>query len=170
MRAYVGGGSRKAPPEILALMERAASRLAQRGLILRSGGAEGADEAFLRGAVAGGGRVGLYLPWPGFRHLSGVLAEPLPEAFAVATAHHPAWEKLSPGVRAPMARNVHVLLGPRLDAPARFFLCWTPRGQAVGGTGHAIRVAQAQGIPVVNLAEGRKALEEIALLLQGPNP
>lgn len=95
------------------------------------------------------------------------MERPIAQAYRIAQAYHPAWERLSPGVRALMARNVHVLLGADLDSPATFFLCWTPGGETVGGTGHAIRVALAHGIPVVNLATGRRALEEIANLLEG---
>ena len=158
---YAAGGSRKAPPDVLLLMRRVASRLAQRGLLLRTGGAEGADRAAQEGALAQGGDVELYLPWPGFGGLKGALERPRSEAY------HPAWERLSPGVRALMARNVHVLLGSDLRSPAAFFVCWTPGGETVGGTGHAIRVASAYGIPVVNLAHGRRSLEEIANLLEG---
>lgn len=132
---------------------------------MRTGGAEGADRAAQEGALAQGGEVELYLPWPGFGGLKGVLERPRSEAYRIAAYHHPAWERLSPGVRALMARNVHVLLGADLGGPAAFFLCWTPGGEVVGGTGHAIRVALAHGIPVVNLAHGRRSLEEIANLL-----
>lgn len=162
VRVYAGGGSRRTPPEVLALMERVALRLAELGFLLRTGGAEGADEAFLRGCLRGGGEAEVYLPWPGFRRHKGTLQRPLPEAFELAAQRHPAWERLSPSVQALMARNVHVLLGPNLDTPARFFVCWTPGGETVGGTGHALRVALAHGIPVANLAEGRKALQRIA--------
>lgn len=53
---YAAGGSRKAPPDVLLLMRRVASRLAQRGLLLRTGGAEGADRAAQEGALAQGER------------------------------------------------------------------------------------------------------------------
>ena len=133
---------------------------------MRTGGAEGADRAAQEGALAQGGEVELYLPWPGFGGgLKGVLERPRSEAYRIAAYHHPAWERLSPGVRALMARNVHVVRGADLGSPAAFFLCWTPGGEVVGGTGHAIRVALAHGIPVVNLAHGRRSLEEIANLL-----
>lgn len=56
--AYVGGGSRKTPPEILALVAEED---------------EGADEAFLRG-VAGGRRVELCPPWPRLRLSPGAQA------------------------------------------------------------------------------------------------
>src|SRR3546814_11173189 len=43
------------------------------------------------------------------------------------------------------------VLGPKLDKPARFLLPWTVDGGATGGTGQAIRIGHALGIPVLNL-------------------
>ena len=56
-----------------------------------------------------------------------------------------------PGSRTYNARNVMVLLGPQLSAPRERFVVWTPGGLDVGGTGHAIRVANHYGIEVRNL-------------------
>ena len=49
-RSYAGIGSRKTPPHVLAAMTQIAEALAERGYILRSGGAGGADSAFEKGA------------------------------------------------------------------------------------------------------------------------
>lgn len=62
-----------------------------------------------------------------------------------------------------MTRNVFQVLGPDLDARARFILCWTPDGccswrkrtKASGGTGHAIALASLAGVPVFNLQLGK---------------
>ena len=48
--------------------------------------------------------------------------------------------------------------------------CWTPGGEAVGGTATAIKVATAHGIPVFNLHNptplfGSTVLEEIHALV-----
>jgi hypothetical protein len=67
MAAYAGIGSRRTPPEILSLMRQTAAALAARGYTLRTGGAGGADQAFLEGAGGPLGQVELFLPWPGFR-------------------------------------------------------------------------------------------------------
>ena len=48
-RFYTGIGARRTPPEVLALMTRAAFALLKRGYVLRSGHAIGADSAFERG-------------------------------------------------------------------------------------------------------------------------
>lgn len=37
--------------------------------------------------------------------------------------------------------------------PVKFVACWTPGGEVVGGTGHALRVAKAHGVPIRNLGD-----------------
>jgi predicted Rossmann-fold nucleotide-binding protein len=114
---YAGIGNRKTPPEGQRLAVRVGRRLAELGWILRTGGAPGADQAFLQGARAGRGRVELFLPWPryeGFGPEPGVYPAPVPEAFALAAEIHPVWERLSQTVRTLHARNVHQILGPSL--------------------------------------------------------
>jgi hypothetical protein len=158
--AYAGIGSRETPPALLALMARVAAQLATQRWVLRTGLAGGADQAFYRGAVAGG-TVELYLPWPSFEasaRLSGprelALGQPSQAAYELASRFHPAWAKLRSGARRLHARNCHQVLGVDLATPAKFVLCWTPdgsldgSGRRVGGTGQALRVAHHHGVPV----------------------
>lgn len=168
--AYAGIGSRRTPADVLSLMYWIANMAAARGLWLYSGHAPGADYAFERGA---GGRATIYLPWRGF---GDGLAAPMgviqytatSEAYAMAAEYHPAWDRLSRGARALMARNCHQVLGPDLASPVRSVVCWTPdgslngRGSGVGGTGQALRIAARHGIPVVNLrrADHRARIEQ----------
>ncbi len=169
--AYAGIGSRKTPSGVLDLMARAASRLATEGWVLRTGMAGGADQAFYRGIRAHGPGE-LYLPWPSFeadaRSTAAaaeqfVLCQPSPAAYELAARFHPAWSRLTQAVRRLHARNCHQVLGPDLSSPARFVLCWTPdgsldgRGQRVGGTGQALRIAHDHGIAVFNLARPEHA-------------
>lgn len=159
-KAFAGIGSRQTPPEVLRLMEAIALRLTTAyKFVLRSGGAKGADSAFAAGAKA----KEIYLPWPGYNGLTDgvVLVRPTSEAYEVAKRFHPVWDRLSPGVQALHARNVHVLLGKDLASPVDFVVAWTPGGAEVGGTGHALRVAKHYGIPVFNLYEKEKALNGI---------
>lgn len=163
--AYAGIGSRRTPPGVLRVMELLAAGLAWRGWVLRTGLAEGADQAFYRGAGPDG-LVEVYLPWPGFNAQARrrgcretVRDRPAPAAFEVAARAHPAWELVSAGARKLHARNCHQLLGDRLADPARFVLCWTPDGshdgtsRDAGGTGQALRIAAAWRVPVFNLAD-----------------
>lgn len=157
--AYAGIGSRETPDRILAGMTAIAMRMADRGLILRSGGADGADTAFAQGAPADNCEI--YLPWRGFNNnWSPLYTIPKP-AFDLAKKYHPAGGKLHGPVLKLMARNCQQVLGMNLDNPVKFVLCWTKDGadgttvktsSKTGGTGQAIRIAAANGIPVVNLA------------------
>jgi hypothetical protein len=116
---------------------------------LRSGGAPGADQAFERGARRVGGRVIVYRPG---------IAEVLPdafdraEAFRLAEKFHPNWDACDAYARSCLARNALIVLGPHLDTPAKVLMCWTKDGKVCGGTGHAIRIAEAHGVKVRNLA------------------
>lgn len=72
---------------------------------------------------------------------------------------------MEPFIRALMARNCQQVLGPNLDDPSKFVLCWTPdgcehastRSRTTGGTGLAISVASEFGIPVFNMANEKSA-------------
>jgi hypothetical protein len=179
MKAYAGIGSRSTPAEMLLLMRDVAHVLGARGWTLRSGAAEGADRAFEDGAWDAATapyarqkapKPEVYLPWPSFNEGKRAMllsryyvSRPQPQAFEIARKHHPAWDRLSAGGKSLHARNVHQILGPDVTAPAlsRFVLCWTPGGEGGGGTGQAIRIAGAYGVPVFDLAldEARERIE-----------
>lgn len=158
-RFYAGIGARATPPEVLSLMTRAAFALLKRGYVLRSGHAIGADSAFERGA---GDAAEIFLPVPGWRasasafHKGTLGVEVWGRARAITAAHHPAFAGLSPFVQDLHTRNVFQVLGPGLDSPAEFVLCWTADGEASGGTGQALRIAAIHGIPVYNLQRPRE--------------
>lgn len=159
---YAGIGSRSTPDDICALMQRVGEVLARRGFLLRSGGAIGADRAFESGARRAGGAVEIFRP--DRARTAGEIATPrLPawdRALAIAAEHHPAWASLAPYVRALHARNVPQVLGPDLESPSAFVLCWTPTfklddagaiSAVSGGTGQAVRVARTCGVPIFHL-------------------
>jgi hypothetical protein len=152
-RYYTGIGSRKTPLPILSIMERIAYRLRMDGWILRSGHAQGADQAFARGA---GPDAWIFLPWPTFNSDTDYLGArvktvPRQEAFQVAAKFHPRWDKLQPQIKPLHARNVHQVLGENLDTPSTFVIGWTPGGNGKGGTGQAYRVARGYNVPVFDL-------------------
>lgn len=152
-RVYAGIGSREAPAAILALMRGIARELAARGFVLRSGGADGADSAFEAGA---GAACEIFLPWRGFNGRGGpttCVLDPLDARVReIAALHHPAWQRLSQGARKLHARNVLQCLGRGLDSPSAFVICWTRDAAGGGGTGQALRVARAYGVPIFDLA------------------
>ena len=148
VKYYAGVGSRKTPEDILEMMTKIAEGLS-RNYILRSGGADGADSAFERGA---GNKKISYIPWPGFNGSKEKCINVSSAAMKLASEFHPGWMYLSYGARKLHARNGYQILGEGLDTPADFVICWTPGGKDVGGTGQAIRIAKANRVKVFNLA------------------
>jgi hypothetical protein len=122
--------------------------LAERGYILRSGGAEGADAAFEKGA---GKAKEIFLPWRAFNQNDSQLYEPSQRATELAERYHPAWLSLSEAVRKLMARNTHQILGQDCNTPVDFVVCYTKAGTGKGGTGQALRIAEDYQIPVIDL-------------------
>lgn len=169
-RAYSGIGSRETPPEICAAMNSIGGGLAERGFMLRSGGADGADLAFEQ--VSPGVAASetdrpreIYVPWKGFNlpdHLKSSDKRLFPgngpdqreitaRAQEIAKRAHPAWDRCSNGARSLHTRNVHQVMGMKLDSPVRFVVAWTKDGGPTGGTGQAIRIANELNIPVLNI-------------------
>ena len=151
---YAGIGARTTPNTVLADMSVMAVWLARNGWHLASGGADGADTAFAKGAPVG--KRTLYLPWRGYNgHRGPDCHRPAPSELddwmTVATRLHPAWHRCSPAVRKLHARNAAVVLGPGLDRPVDAVVAWTPDGAVTGGTGMALRIAAEHRIPVLNL-------------------
>ena len=155
---YTGIGSRDTPQYILNLMTDLASRLESNGYILRSGGADGADQAFSDGVSLDKNKH-VYLPWNGFNGINnGILTEAEDWAYDEAKTIHPAWNRCSQGARKLHARNIHQIRGhgsnPKLS---EFVVCWTPKGREVGGTATAIKLARSLNIFICNL--GNKDME-----------
>jgi hypothetical protein len=166
-KAYAGIGSRRTPAEVTVVMESVAAAFARRGCVLRTGASPGADQAFYRGARAGGGVVELYLPWPGFEADAWadadparvrVMSRPTPQAYELAARFHRGWTEVTDDQRHLLARDSHQVLGPDLASPASLVACWTADGSTDGagegadGTRQALRIAHHWGIAVFNLA------------------
>lgn len=153
MKIYTGIGSRETPERILRIMLNIAKELAKEQYILRSGGAKGADSAFENGCIAGEGLKEIFLPWKGFNDNPSLLSVVVRRDWAwdMAKKYHPAWDRLSIGVKRMMVRNCMQILGFTGDIPTDFVVCWTKDGNASGGTGQAIRIAIDYKIPVYNI-------------------
>ena len=150
---YTGIGSRETPKDIQALEIKIAHELELLGYILRSGAAEGSDMAFESG-VEDNHMKEIYLPWKGFNKHPSHLYPPTQLAMQIASQIHPAWQKMSNPAHLLMARNTHQVLGLNIVTPSRwsrFIIAWTKDGNASGGTGQAIRLANTKQIPVFNL-------------------
>ena len=151
---YAGIGARATLAAVLSDMTVMAGWLARTGWHLSSGGADGADAAFASGAAAG--QRTIWLPWRGYNGHRGpdcrvLTAAAMAACMEIAAPLHPAWDRCSPAVRKLHARNAVVLLGETLDRPVDACVAWTAGGRVEGGTGMAIRIAEARGIPVLNL-------------------
>ena len=172
---YAGIGARATPADVLADMTVMAGWLARTGWHLSSGGADGADAAFAAAAPAGQRTV--WLPWRGYNEHRGpdcrvLSAAELSACTEIAAPLHPAWERCSPAVRKLHARNAAVL-GLTLDRPVDACVAWSPDGHIEGGTGMAIRIAEARGIPVFNLGSmtPRAVCERLAAIRRAdPGP
>lgn len=158
-KIYTGIGSRQTPPDVLAQMQLIGEDLAKYGWILRSGHAHGADQAFEYGAFRSRGEREIYLPWEGFNggttYISSYII-PDPDTWKIAeqlaAEYHPNWPACNFYARKLHTRNVFQVLGKDLQTPSDFVVCWTKGGQRKGGTGQALRIAEAQGIPIFDLA------------------
>lgn len=160
---YAGIGSRTITKEISERMTNIAKTLSDHGYILRSGNAEGSDQAFALGAD----KAQIWLPWFHFNrdfindnynpnhtyrlvghHLS--VGEHDDEAWDSIDIFHPSPKSLTQKGRNFMSRNYRQVVG--LGEPdSEFVICWTHDGTDVGGTGQAIRIAKSKGIPVYNM-------------------
>jgi hypothetical protein len=127
------------------------------GYTLRSGGADRADTAFELGA---GDVKEIYLPWDGFnnRH-DGIVMGNSFAARKIAMQFHPYWDNLTAGGKKLHTRNVPQVLGRDLKTPSEFVVCWTPDGEASGGTGQALRIAAHYGIEIINLKKTKFPLD-----------
>ena len=172
---YAGIGARATLAGVLSDMTVMAEWLARTGWHLSSGGADGADAAFAAGAPAEQRTV--WLPWRGYNGHRGpdcrvLSAAAMAACMEIAASLHPAWERCSPAVRKLHARNVAILLGQTLDRPVDAVVCWSERGEPVGGTGMGIRIAEARGIPVLNLGamSPRAVCERLAAIRRAAHP
>ena len=158
---YAGIGARKTPLKTLGIMTIIAAELADLGFTLRTGGAKGADDAFMRGALALDKDVELYLPAKNKAPKDSppnvkIFPEPMYDAFEIAASVHKNWGKLSDYVRRLHARNAHIILGPDLKSPSSFVVLWTENGEKRGGTGIGWQIAEDYSIPVFNLFDEKQ--------------
>lgn len=154
MKYYAGIGSRETPFKCCEKMSEIATYLEKRGWILRSGGAQGADQAFESGLVSGSNGE-IFYP-----------NDPTPMWTDVFTDHfHPAPDRLKEFPRKLMNRNAMQILGVDGNTPVKMVICWTKDGKASGGTGQAIRIAEYFGIPVFNL-KNKGTLRQIKEFLE----
>ena len=153
---YAGIGSRETPKKVLHEMSMLSSQLEAMGFILRTGGATGADTAFLDGIQDPSKSVELYLPWQKYNDYESPWNKVPKASVTMAQRFHPNWDACSQGVHKLHGRNCNIILGPDVTRPlpAEFVICYTKEGKGTGGTGMAINVADFHLIPVFDLGLG----------------
>lgn len=139
-RYWAGVGSRATPLSIQTMMSIISSHLLREEMILRSGNANGADQAFAMGCPLS--MVDIY-----------TAKDATPESIDHAKQYHPNWTACSPYARRLHARNSMIILGRDLSTPVEFCICYTDNGKEIGGTGQAIRVCKEYQIPVYNMGD-----------------
>ena len=166
---YAGIGSRSTPEDVLDIMTDLATDLEAMGFILRTGGAIGADSAFLNG-IHKPELVELYLPWQGYNDYESAFANVPKASIQMAAQFHPNWNACKDSVRKLHGRNCNIILGPDVTRPmpSEFVICYTPNAAATGGTGLAITVADACLVPVFDFGLGIDfTLSQIEQYVQG---
>lgn len=162
---YAGIGSRETPQNILDKMKEVASLLSSKKYELRSGGAKGADSAFEEGVQNDKStkynNTTIFYTKDATDTTRKIASEMHPniEAMkesvykkAIANGKSESEAKNSAQYAHDLqARNTNQIFGDNLDTPVDFVLAWTKDGKDTGGTGQAIRMAEAKGIPVINM-------------------
>ncbi len=150
-------GSRETPDRILQLMEGLGAKLVSMGAKLASGHCQGADLAWERGACRHAPEnFTVCLPWRSYNKELAIhpkaqvvcLAD-LPNAqkmayLQTARAHHPVWERLSPGAQLLHGRNILIGEG------ASYGFCMTSNRPGGGGSGQCKRYLESLGVPVID--------------------
>lgn len=164
---YAGIGPRSTPPEVLSVMSSIGTQLASAGWLLRSGHANGADQAFETGCDAVNPALKeIFLPWEGFNQAhsdeqtTGYL-EPSAHQVTIAARSHPAWDRCKQGAKLLLARNVPILLGETLSIPVDCVITWLPTPDYQGGTRHALNIASLYGIPVFDIGRGDTEISQL---------
>lgn len=170
--SYAGIGSRGTPGDIGKIMISAGYYLARAGLVLRSGGAPGADQFFEIGAdlaitVDPTCQKQVFLPRNDFFGTGNSSVWTFEDASPdlkmdielIAGRFHQGWLGLDYTSKQLMSRNVNQVLGVDLKDPVEFVLCWTKdgcisheeRSRITGGTGQALSIADSKGVDIWNL-------------------
>lgn len=180
--AYCGIGSRETPDDVQRLMEDVGEFQCNRGVVLTSGGAPGADDAFHRGAKRSpkycSKSVEIYLPWNGFKREGMETLYHAPDkgiynaslfdnwelAEEISLKARGSWNGLGQGGIKLQVRNAYQPLRRDLNSPVKGVIFWAiPAGKRrwKGGTNTALQIALEHAIPMYNLyvEEERKHIE-----------
>jgi ribonuclease HI/ABC-type multidrug transport system fused ATPase/permease subunit len=178
-KKYAGIGDINIPDNIQKLIILLAEELANQGYVLRTGGAKGADTAFMEGCDKAHGKKEVFYPMD--KHVN-------ENTVAEAKSIHPKWEScLNPekkrqedarakekgykiskypfAVRA-HCRNMKIINGDQLNNKVEFTIAYQDVNQTAGGTWQGIHYSEKLGIKVYNLYLEKDRNEIINLILK----
>jgi len=155
MITYAGIGSRKITFQEKRNIITLAKHLSKLNFVLYSGHADGADQAFEKGADRD--KAVIWLPWDGFN--GHVFAKHYtvgddPKGIKSINKFHPAPHRLHKRSKQLMARNHFQIHGNPPEWPqVSFVICCADHDSkgVRGGTGQAVRMAKSLNIPVFNM-------------------
>jgi hypothetical protein len=139
---YAGIGSRETPIDVCVEMTRIATILENAGYVLRSGRGKRADEAFEAGVKNPANKE---------------IFDPRHERILISKGARDLVRELHPNPEAAMkyihflGRSAYQILGVNLDSPVEFVICWSIKGELIGGTAMGMRIAMKYKIPIHNM-------------------
>ncbi len=147
-------GSREISKEMAEFMCKLGEFIVSRGDYVSSGNCAGSDFSYAHGANKINPRnVILYLPWAKYNREFIVDGNRFtcnikPEWEVLAEKFHPAWPKLSQGVKKLMARNIGIVY--KADKLLAYL---NHKKSGFGGTGQAWRYAEYLNLPRLDLSQ-----------------
>ncbi|QPI13936.1 hypothetical protein MYO4S_00180 [Serratia phage 4S] len=152
-------GSRKTPYRMLNMMTSIGNKLSDDGIIGISGGAPGADRAFMtrcKGAIIipYNGCFGLWHDSERIFSLDKMPTQIIIKAYLQAKSVAPWITEQKDIVQRLYSRNALQVLNLSCMSPVDFVLYWAPEvnGKVKGGTAIAVNIARKHRIPTFNLA------------------
>lgn len=168
--AYAAVGSRETPEEYADDLARVVLIMSIAGFVMRSGGAYGADTMFENAANGIAAPKEIFLPWDNFNNRTidkdHFVMPYNHEANRIAKNYHPMFYRMGEITAKLIIRNGYQVCGRELNDPVKFVVCYTKAALPVGGTGQAIRIATALGIPIFNFGNFDGVHKEFPLELR----
>jgi hypothetical protein len=159
MLSYAGIGSRTITKDEEETIHKIADKLSKK-FVLYSGNAPGSDQAFQNGS---NGKCVLFLPWASFESDKYDFYKALDffdvgkseEGMKSIEKYHPN-PHLKYGAKLCLARNYHQIHGYKMYPRVSFVICCADeddKGNILGGTGFACRIAKELSIPIINIRQ-----------------
>ncbi len=160
-------GNKNAPSEIISKIKELTTLMSNAGLTIRTS-CDGEIE--LAADEVGPQKLERILPWRDFAEKESKLVWNSERAHAIAKQFHPTYDTMKKGIQHILAAHARLILGDKMNSPARLLLTWSEDGidhvrhktARTGLVGHTIAIASAAGVPIFNLGNpnAEQALRE----------